>query len=277
MNEERLKELRAQFFHCLAQNSFCLPAALKNWIDCSGAVLELSDGGMKVKSAGPALKDNEVSIRGPIESDENGRIIKNWWGIDCVTPTSVAERLGEIQGDVVLRINSPGGNVWAASAIYQLLVDRKKEDKLTGVIEGISASAATLVMLPCSHLEMAVLANVMIHRVWGIAIGNGTEITSYGESMTADDNRIAGLYSKRSGGETSAKSFREKMDAETWMTSEQAVACGLVDSVGDDGIDSPGEDDKKGAGGSAPANETSGEPADPNLGLLQLSMEAGNA
>jgi ATP-dependent protease ClpP protease subunit len=126
-----------------------------------------------------------------------------------------------------LRINSPGGDVFDALAIRNFLASRQSEVVVT--IDGLSASAATIVQTAGSTIRAVKGSMLMVHRAWGIAIGNMHDMLELGTLLEKIDTNIAGLYAKRSG--RRAESFLKLMDAESWFTAEQAVEQGLVDKV----------------------------------------------
>lgn len=174
---------------------------------------------------------SELVIYGGIVSSEEAE----WWGMPDETLVSaliVRERLAEIEGDVDVRLNSPGGDAMEAAAIVSLLRERSRQgDRITVKVDGIAASAASVVMVAGDTVEISELGTVMIHSAWGLAIGNTAEIESYLSRLRAVDQQSAKWYADRS--DMEVEQVLEAMQKETWYTAEQAVEVGLADKVMD--------------------------------------------
>jgi ATP-dependent protease ClpP protease subunit len=149
-----------------------------------------------------------------------------WWG--GVSAQSLVPQIRGINGGTVhLRINSPGGDVFAAQAIVAAIRDTGA--KVIAHIDGIAASAATVIASAADEVEMSDGAMYMIHCAWTVAIGNSADLASTSALLDKTDGVIAGQYAKRSG--KSADDMKALMSAETWFTAEEAVEIGLADRV----------------------------------------------
>lgn len=126
-----------------------------------------------------------------------------------------------------VEINSPGGDVFDGIAIYNAL--RAHPAHITTRVDGLAASAASLIVQAGDHRVMLSSAQMMIHNAWGITIGNADEHRAMAELLEQQDEVIAGIYASRSGGDKDE--FRTLMTDETWLTDEQAVEKGLADEV----------------------------------------------
>jgi ATP-dependent Clp protease, protease subunit len=126
-----------------------------------------------------------------------------------------------------LRINSPGGDVFAAQAIAQAI----RESKATVIahIDGLAASAASVIMVAADEVEIAPGGFVMIHQAWTIALGNASDLIEVAAMLEKVDGSIANQYATRAGGELDM--WSEYMKAETWFSADEAVAAGLADRV----------------------------------------------
>jgi ATP-dependent Clp protease protease subunit len=142
--------------------------------------------------------------------------------------------LGQIKANrITVNINSPGGNVLDAFAMYQDLKDHPAHVHIR--VRGVAASAASLLAMAGDSIEIAENAFVMIHNSWNYVLGDRREMAKAGAMLTKIDKRLAATYAgaaERRDVDTDAAAFAELMDAETWFDAEQAVDAGLADSVG---------------------------------------------
>ncbi|WP_250501964.1 head maturation protease, ClpP-related [Caballeronia sp. AZ7_KS35] len=149
-----------------------------------------------------------------------------WWG--GVSAQSLVPEIRAIKsGTVHLRINSPGGDVFAAQAIVAAIRDTGA--KVIAHIDGVAASAATVIASAAEEVVMSDGAMYMIHCAWTVAIGNAEDLTSTAALLDKTDGVIAGQYAKRSG--KSADEMKAAMSAETWYTAQEAVDVGLADRI----------------------------------------------
>lgn len=126
-----------------------------------------------------------------------------------------------------LHINSPGGFVYDAVAMYEALAGHKAT--VTTHIDGLAASAASFLALAGDTVEIAAAGRVMIHDAQGIAIGSPADIAEALDVLTAVSDDIAGVYAARAGG--TVKSWRTAMTATTWYSAQQAVDAKLATRV----------------------------------------------
>ena len=158
-----------------------------------------------------------------------------WWG-DEVTPKQFAEDLAAIGGkDLTVRVNSPGGDVFAAQAIYNQL--KLYTGRVTMRIDGIAASAATIITCAGDTVIMPSNALYMIHNPKSALFGyyDAKEMSKYAETLDTVRDTILAVYSKRVGDSLTDEQLQQKMDAETWMTAKEAQEYGFVDEI-DDGV-----------------------------------------
>lgn len=167
--------------------------------------------------------NSEILLYGPIAGESS------WWG-DEVTPRSFAEDLESLGGkDVTVRINSGGGDVFAAHAIHNQLVAYK--GRVTVVIDGLAASAATIIAVAGDRIIMPSNALFMIHNP---AIGlsdyyGADELLKAAEALNAIKGSIVAAYRKRC--KASAEELAAMMDAETWMGAAECMEKGFVDEI----------------------------------------------
>lgn len=149
-----------------------------------------------------------------------------WYG--GVDPLTFAKALAGIDAPIIhLRINSPGGDVFAAQAMAQAL--REHNAKVIAHIDGYAASAATEVAVAADEVIMAPGAMYMIHNAWTIAIGNKNDLIDTAALLEKVDTTLAEAYAQRSGADI--QQVRDWMDAETWFSAQEAVDAGFADSV----------------------------------------------
>lgn len=167
--------------------------------------------------------NSEILLYGPIAGE------RSWWG-DEVTPRSFAEDLESLHGkDVTVRINSGGGDVFAAHAIHNQLIAYK--GKVTVVIDGLAASAATIIAVAGDRIIMPSNALFMIHNP---AIGlsdyyGAEELAQAVNALNAIKDSIVAAYRKRC--KVSAEEIAAMMDAETWMGAAECLEKGFVDEI----------------------------------------------
>lgn len=167
--------------------------------------------------------NSEILLYGPIAGESS------WWG-DEVTPRSFAEDLESLGGkDVTVRINSGGGDVFAAHAIHNQLVAYK--GRVTVVIDGLAASAATIIAVAGDRIIMPSNALFMIHNP---AIGlsdyyGAEELLKAAEALNTIKGSIVASYRKRC--KASAEELAAMMDAETWMGAAECLEKGFADEI----------------------------------------------
>jgi ATP-dependent protease ClpP protease subunit len=126
-----------------------------------------------------------------------------------------------------LRVNSPGGDVFAARAMMTALATSPA--KVTAYIDGIAASAATSLLMAADKVVMTRGAKMMIHEAWTAAVGNKGDFAAQSQLLASVDTEIARDYAKRTG--KSEADFAAMMEAETWFDADQAKAIGFVDQI----------------------------------------------
>ncbi len=129
--------------------------------------------------------------------------------------------------DITVRINSFGGDVFDGVAIYSRLIDSGA--KITVFIDGIAASAASVIAMAGKEIHIAEAGFVMIHDAWTLSMGNADELRKTAARLEAVSEQIAGIYQRRTGRDMD--NIREWMAAETEFNASQAVEFGFATSV----------------------------------------------
>jgi len=156
------------------------------------------------------------------------------WG-ECFTASDVKDQLAECQGDVTIHINSGGGDVFQAYAISSLITQHRKSHpgcKVTTLVEGIAASAASFMGLTADEVVMAPGALMMIHRAATYVFGNSEQLRKAADDLDKTASGIVTLYENKTG--KSEDEITAAMEAETWFTDQEAVEFGLADRVDED-------------------------------------------
>lgn len=128
---------------------------------------------------------------------------------------------------VTVHINSPGGSVTDALAIYSVL--RAHKGSVTAVIDGLCASAATIIMLAADEVVMAEHSLLMVHNPWTVSAGDAGEMRKTADTLDKAALEMVALYSERTG--QSAEAITAIMEAETWYNAAEAVAAGFAHRV----------------------------------------------
>ncbi|GAA5119115.1 phage major capsid protein [Haloechinothrix salitolerans] len=150
------------------------------------------------------------------------------WDPDDVTAGDFTRRLRDITAPVIdLHINSPGGLVFDGIAIYNALRNHPARVEVT--VDGVAASAASFVAMAGDDVAIEKPAKMMIHDAGGLTIGNAQDHQEMADLLNELSQTIAQVYADRAGG--TADEWRDRMRAETWFSSAQAVATGLADRV----------------------------------------------
>lgn len=168
----------------------------------------------------------------------NGVIAEDSWFDDDVTPALFKDELNAGTGDITLWINSPGGDCVAAAQIFNMLSEYP--GKVTVKIDGLAASAASVIAMAGTEVWMSPVSMMMIHNPATVAWGDHAEMKKAMELLDAVKESIINAYVRKTG--QSRAKLSHLMDAETWMDANKAVELGFADDIlfqkeeqGDDG------------------------------------------
>ncbi len=150
-----------------------------------------------------------------------------WWG--GVAPESFVKAVYAVDPShtINLRVNSPGGSVFAARAMEQAL--RAHKGKVVVHIDGLAASAATFVSMAGDEVVMAKGAMFMIHKAWTGMWGNAEDLRKEADLLDKIDGTLAETYADKTGKDIAA--ITEWMAAETWFTAQEALDAGFATSI----------------------------------------------
>jgi ATP-dependent Clp protease protease subunit len=160
----------------------------------------------------------------------DGTIAEESWFDDDVTPKAFKADLNAGEGDIVIWINSPGGDCIAASQIYTMLMEYK--GNVTVKIDGIAASAASVIAMAGTEVLMAPTALMMVHNPLTIAIGDSEEMQKAIAMLDEVKESIINAYEIKTG--QSRTKISHLMDAETWLNANKAIELGFADGILED-------------------------------------------
>lgn len=151
---------------------------------------------------------------------------ETWWG-DEVTPKLFKDELLAGSGNITVWINSPGGDVFAAAQIYNMLMDYT--GKITVKIDGLAASAASVIAMAGGDVYMSPVSMLMIHNPSTIAVGDSEEMLRAKALLDEVKESIINAYELKCG--LSRTKLAHLMDAETWMNANKAIELGFADKI----------------------------------------------
>ena len=157
----------------------------------------------------------------------NGTIAEDSWFDDDVTPAVFKDELMGGEGDITVWINSPGGDCIAAAQIYNMLMDYTGGVKVK--IDGIAASAASVIAMAGTSVFMSPVSMMMIHNPLTIAMGDESEMEKAIGMLSEVKESIINAYEIRTG--LSRAKLSHLMDQETWMDANKAVELGFADDI----------------------------------------------
>lgn len=166
--------------------------------------------------------------------NEEGRILyldgaiaeETWYG-DEITPKQFKNELMDGEGDIIIWLNSPGGDVFAASQIYNMLMDYK--GNVTVKIDGIAASAASVIAMAGTDVLISPTGLMMIHNPMTIAFGDKVEMEKAIDMLNEVKESIINAYELKTG--LSRTRISHLMDQESWFNAKKAVELGFADKI----------------------------------------------
>ena len=157
----------------------------------------------------------------------NGTIAEDSWFDDDVTPQMFKEELLDGSGNITVWINSPGGDVFAAAQIYNMLMEYKGD--VTVKVDALAASAASVIAMAGTTVLMSPVAVMMIHNPMTIAIGDSKEMQKAGEMLDEVKESIMNAYEIKTG--LNRTKISHLMDAESWFNAKKAMELGFADGI----------------------------------------------
>ena len=156
-----------------------------------------------------------------------GVIAEESWFADDVTPAMFKEELYSGDGPITVHINSPGGDCFAASQIYTMLMEYPHD--VTVQIDGMAASAASVIAMAGTRVQMSPTSMMMIHNPFTMAMGDSEEMRKAIQLLDEVKESIINAYEIKTG--QSRTKLSHLMDSETWMNAWKAKELGFCDEV----------------------------------------------
>ena len=157
----------------------------------------------------------------------DGYIAQDSWFDDDITPKKFKAELTAATGDIAVWLNSPGGDVFAAGQIYTML--KEYEGKVTVKIDGIAASAASVIAMAGDEIVMSPVAMMMIHNPATVIFGEAGDLASGIKMLTEVKESIINAYEQKT--KLPRNKISNMMDAETWFSAQKAVELGFADKI----------------------------------------------
>ena len=157
----------------------------------------------------------------------NGTIAEESWFDDDITPALFKEELNAGSGNITVWINSPGGDCVAAAQIYNMLMDYRGD--VTVKIDGIAASAASVIAMAGTKVLISPVGMIMIHNPSTIAFGDSVEMKKAMFMLDEVKESIINAYEIKTS--LPRQKLSRLMDAETWMDANKALELGFVDGI----------------------------------------------
>lgn len=164
--------------------------------------------------------DNVISIMDVIGED--------YWSGGGFTAKRASAALRSIgERDIVVNINSPGGDVFEGVAIYNLL--RAHKGKVTVNVLGMAASIASIIAMAGDEIAMGLGSMMMVHNAWGVVVGNKNDLRAGADVLDSIDSSLIDIYEARTGKDR--KTLAKLMDAETFLAPQAAIDNGFADRL----------------------------------------------
>ncbi|HEP3563270.1 TPA: Clp protease ClpP [Streptococcus pyogenes] len=168
-----------------------------------------------------------IDIKGNIVSNDVGEFYE-WFGISSTYPDKVQQAIASNEDDeITLNIASNGGDVFAASEIYTMLKDSKKNIVVN--VQGLAASAASVIAMAGNIVRMSPTSQMMIHKASVVAYGNADDLGHESDVLNSIDESIAMAYELKTG--MNQTDILQLMSTETWMNAKAAVDKGFADEI----------------------------------------------
>ena len=170
------------------------------------------------------VKDDKVvlTLSGPVAQT-------SIFADETINSRDIAEALDDVDKDVLIRLNSPGGDAFQGIEIYNYL--KSHLSHITVEVTALAASAASIIAMAADELVMSKGASLMIHEAATIAIGNKADVKKTLNALETVDASILEIYKDKTG--LGDKEIEQLMTAETWFTAKDAVDKGFADKLKD--------------------------------------------
>lgn len=171
-----------------------------------------------------------VTLNGCVVDDDD-KWLYDWFEIGCFTPAMVRQAIQDNPNgeDLILEINSGGGSAFAGFEIYSAL--RAAKCNTVAMVQSLAASAASIVMVGCSHVMLSPVAQVMIHLPATITAGDRNDHMENVRFLDSVTQSILNAYQLRCGDKATRERLEQLVNEATWLPAQDAVALGLADGI----------------------------------------------
>lgn len=172
-----------------------------------------------------------IRLGGTVVDNDSAALYRRWGYNDVCCPKDVRDAAAKCpEGeDLIFELNSPGGSVYQGFEMYTVI--RGYRGQTVAEVHGLAASAMSVAMAACGKVLMSPVAQVMLHRASVYARGNSEVMVKTKQWLDTIDESILNAYTEKSNGKRRREDFAEMMRSETFMTAQDAVACGLADGI----------------------------------------------
>jgi len=167
---------------------------------------------------------NEFNVYGEIISD-NDQAFFDWIGWQGTSPSKLIKFL-QSTADPVIRVNSTGGDLTSGATMFTRI---KEHGNVTAIVDGIAASAASVLLMGAKTIKMSPAALLMIHNAWAGTEGDYREMASTADMLKTANAAMIAAYKMRTG--MSEAELQSMMDADTYMSAEKALELGFIDEI----------------------------------------------
>lgn len=169
----------------------------------------------------------QIDIKGDVVSNDVGEFYE-WFGMSSTYPNKVQQAIANDEDDeITLNIASNGGDVFAASEIYTMLKDSRKNIVVN--VQGLAASAASVIAMAGDTVRMSPTSQMMIHKASVVTYGNADDLDHESDVLNSIDESIAMAYELKTG--MNQTDILQLMATETWMNAKVAVDKGFADEI----------------------------------------------
>ncbi|EHJ57140.1 hypothetical protein HMPREF9318_00090 [Streptococcus urinalis FB127-CNA-2] len=169
----------------------------------------------------------KIDVKGDIVSNDVGEFY-DWFGMSSTYPKKIQQAIENDEDDeIILDVASNGGDVFAASEIYTMLKSSKKNIVVN--IQGLAASAASVISMAGNTVRMSPTAHIMIHKASTISAGNSDNFEHESMILNSIDESIASAYEMKTG--MAQTDLLHLMSQETWLNAKNALDKGFIDEI----------------------------------------------
>lgn len=189
--------------------------------------IQLNSKNLKLGTIESKIQFN-AAANGQTDLYLHGDVGESWWDDSGITAKKVIAALDEIETDTVnVHINTYGGDVFEGISIFNVL--RASEKKIVTIIDGIAASAGSLIFLAGDQKKMPDNTQLMIHNPWTYASGNANDLEKVVDMLRTTESAMTKTYMESFVG--TEEEIKELLDSEKFMTADEAKTFGFVDEI----------------------------------------------